>query len=678
MSGKTLAGDRVRGAAAGVRFAARGCWRLKSPSAVVDSKAALFPRARIALLLLSASFALAGCRNQEAAKAKPGGNAGPATAAGASAALQPPVPVALGAPAVGDEQPPIGRLPADVTPLAYTLGLTLLPEAPGFFGSVRIDLEFTRERRMLWLHGRGLDVSEVMLEVGAQRLAGRYEPVHADGVARIAFASAVPKGRAVLSMRFSAPWSTERRGLYRTTENQQAYVLGELSPGAARSVFPGFDEPGFKTPFEVTLTVPASSVAQFTSAAVSERSAAAGQREVHFAPTAKLPAHLLSFAVGPLEVVQAPAVAPDEVRQQPLALRGLAFRGKGGQLSFALARTAELVSALERYFGVPYPFDKLDLLAAPSASDDALGNAASLVLPEELLLLDEKTATAEQRRTCTEALARGLAQQWVGGLVTARWWDDAWLNQALASHLGSASAEQSWPQEGFVLAAVRRGVRALDADGLATARPLRQPVASVRELGTALAAPSVAKGAAILGTFERWLGREPFRKGIALYLQRFRFGSATVDDFLASLAEGSGTDVRPALRTFLEQAGAPLLEVTPLCKPGGTEPARIRVRQSRTLSVGAKAPPTGLWQVPVCLRFAVRGDGAPSERQHCAMLSRAEEELPLPGTNGCPEWLHPNAGGAGYYRWTLPVAFQARLRAAASSLSASERIRVDE
>ncbi len=195
-------------------------------------------------------------------------------------------------------------------------------------------------------------------------------------------------GKIRLEIEYSAPFNQALEGLYKVSESGNDYAFTQFEAISARLAFPGFDEPGFKTPFTTTLIVPENQVAISNAPEVSSE-IIDGMKHVHFAPTKPLPTYLIAFAVGDFDVVEAPDLPPNEVRDRPLPLRGIAVKGKGEQLAYALEGTNAIVTALESYFGTPYPWAKLDILAVPDFNAGAMENAGAITYRETLLLFDD-------------------------------------------------------------------------------------------------------------------------------------------------------------------------------------------------------------------------------------------------------------------------------------------------
>jgi alanyl aminopeptidase len=565
---------------------------------------------------------------------------------------------------------PMGRLPADVHPTRYALDLTVDPSRDRFLGEARIAIELARPRRVIWLHGRELDVHEAAVELpDGTSVPAVWDQADPEGVVALRVDHPVGPGPATLRFRWDAAFDPYRLGLYRIHVGDDAYAFSQFEPILARRAFPSFDEPGFKTPFDVTLTVPAELGAITNTQAVETTPVAHGMKRVRFAPTQKLPTYLLAFAVGPLDVVDGAPIAASDVRARPVPLRGVTTRGRGSELAYALAETAPYVAALEAYYGVPYPYDKLDLIAVPDVTFGGMENAGAIVFRDTAILLDA-SASEDRQRGFAYIMAHELAHQWFGDLVTLDWWDDIWLNEAFATWMGTRIVDRLHPEYAAPTGLLESVIGAMDRDSLVAVRRIRQPIESLHDIPNAFDAITYSKGAGVLAMFERWIGAETFRKGIRTYLDEHRFGSATADDLLRALSATAEKDVAGPFRSFLDQPGVPLVELRPICGRGA--PPRVAVRQTRYLPVGSTGHADARWQIPVCMRYGAAGEA----RERCALVAGTTGTIVLDG-EPCPEWIAPNADGAGYYRWTLPAADFDRLRVAGwPRLAPDERLSV--
>ena len=373
------------------------------------------------------------------------------------------------------EEIPTGKLPEGVRPTSYRLSLEVTPESDTFSGSTMVTVELDAPSDEIWMHGERLEVSSVYATHATTRIKGSWEQITPDGVARVILREALPAGRSTLHFEYTAPFDTPLRGLYRVTTGGHTYAFTQFESISARLAFPCFDEPRFKTPFELTLTVPGEQFAASNTPVDRAIPLPDGRQRISFLPTPPLPTYLVAMAVGPFDVVTGATIPPGPERRVPIPLRGLATKGRGALLKLALDHTAKYVEALERYFGIAYPYRKLDLVAVPDFAAGAMENVGLITFREWLLLLDAERATEGQRRAFAYVMAHELAHQWFGNLVTMPWWDDIWLNEAFATWMGDKVVHQLHPEYNSDLARLSSAHRAMNLDSLVSARSIRQP-----------------------------------------------------------------------------------------------------------------------------------------------------------------------------------------------------------
>ncbi|MEZ4336916.1 MAG: M1 family metallopeptidase [Sandaracinaceae bacterium] len=569
-----------------------------------------------------------------------------------------------------EESIPVGRLPEGVTPTHYTLWLEVVPTRERFRGRVDITVRLDAPRRLIWMHGQDMNVTEVeVLPEGEEPVLGRFEQVDESGVAALRLDREVGPGEVEISLTYDAPFDRQLKGLYRVDTGGESYAFTQFEATSARYAFPSFDEPRFKTPFDITLAVQPDHEAVSNTTPDSTRTVQ-GMKEVRFTETLPLPTYLVAMAVGPLDIVEHAAIPPNSVRSRPLPFRGVAARGRGARLAYALEHTGALVASLEEYFGIEYPYDKLDIIAVPDFASGAMENAGAITFRETLLLLDEATAPEDQRRGFAYVMAHELAHQWFGNLVTMPWWNDIWLNEAFATWMGNKTVEAVHPDYHADIGMVRSIHYAMGQDSLVSARRIRQPIDTNHDIRNAFDAITYRKGGGVLEMFERWMGEDTFRDGIREHLTRHRFGTATADDLLDALSQLAGDDVATPFNTFLEQPGVPLLEASRRCDDTGNA---LVVRQRRYFPVGSSGDASQTWQIPVCVRW---GNGRTVE-DTCELVTETEARIDL--GERCPDWVMPNAHAAGYYRFTMPPEDIARLTGAGwRHLDARERLGVGD
>ena len=371
---------------------------------------------------------------------------------------------------------------------------------------------------------------------------------------------------------------------------------------------------------------------------LSETGEADGRKKVVFAESKPLPSYLVAMAVGPFEYVDAGKAGKNRT-----PVRIVTPKGKAAQAKYAAEVTGPLLEELENYFGIPYPYEKLDILSVPLFGG-AMENAGLITYVQSLALCDPALDSIDRQRGYAEIVAHEIAHEWFGDLVTTAWWDDIWLNEAFASWMASKVIHHWKPEWNTIIDEQNTRLGAMDQDSLVSARKIRQPIDSNDDIANAFDGITYDKGEAVIGMFERWMGETAFQQGVARYLRQYSWRNATAGDFLDSLGSAGNQAVGRAFSTFLDQAGVPPVSVKLTCDaPGGPT---LSLHQRRALPLGSAGSTEQTWQIPVCVRYGA-GD---SSHRACTLLSQPSMEWKLPEATACPSWVLANADGGGYFR----------------------------
>lgn len=563
---------------------------------------------------------------------------------------------------------PKGPLQPAPYPTHYDLNLKLDPREARFGGTVTLTLALEEAAHGVYLHGRDLDITAVRSRVGDEDVVqGSWDMALESGVAWLDFGQAVNAAQVVVEIDYSAPFDANLSGLFKVTEQGDAYALAKSESIQARRFMPGFDQPAFKAPFDITLIIPESDSAISNAPEKSVEMLEDGLKRVKFETTRPLPTYLLSLAVGSFDVVDAGLLPPNDVRAEPIPLRGFARRGKGAELGLALETAPELVRMFEEALQQPYPYKKLDIVAAPQWPSGATELAAAITYRESRILANPDIGPAA-RRSLLAIHAHEIGHMWFGNLVTPPWWDDLWLKEAFASWGEGASLSEIYPGEGHELDAVVDGIRAMNLDSLASARAVREPIALNENVRSAYDSITYNKGLAVIGMVDAYFGADVFRPALGRYVEAYEDGVAASPEFFEIIGRETGEpNLTAAFRSFVEQNGLPLLTVSDV------GPNEVTIAQSRYAPLGSKLEDDRQWTIPVCI---LNGTYEAQER-YCALS--AEKTFQIGGLafdveRGSGAWIMPNADGAGYYRFSLPYQMWQDLGRAFGQLNAGEKL----
>ncbi|MCC7262421.1 MAG: M1 family metallopeptidase [Candidatus Latescibacteria bacterium] len=539
------------------------------------------------------------------------------------------------------------RLGREVVPIEERIELRLDPADTTYTGAVAIALRAEQSTRSFRFHAEDLSITRLELREGEVQVPLQWHLGQTGLVEVRAEAALSPARQYQLRIDFANNYDTRALGLYKVETGGQAYLFTQFEAWYARQAFPCWDEPGFKIPYQLVLCVPADLRAVANTPVEGERMVA-GWRELTFKKTPPLPSYLLALAVGPLEEVPIPGLSvPGQV---------VTTAGNTRLAAEVLRLTPPVLQALEAYFGSAYPYEKLDLIGVPEFLAGAMENPGAVTFRDEILLLDPQATSPAQRQRLGIILTHELAHMWFGDLVTMAWWDDLWLNESFADWLAYKLADGLFSEYGIGVTELQEVQWAMREDAQLAVRAIRQPVGPADNPGQLFDDLAYEKGRAVLGMFEHWMGPEPFRRGVIAYLQAHAQGNAVAGDLWAVLSREAGRELGPAMSTFLDQPGIPLVSAELL--PGH----RVRLRQQRYLRPGAWAP-AAQWQIPVVLKDP---DGDSLRTQQ--LLFSQSTQLCTLATSAQPAWVHANAGERGYYRWQVPPAMLAELAGHAQAL----------
>jgi alanyl aminopeptidase len=585
----------------------------------------------------------------------PSTKATPATVTPPAAAAAAPAPVAA-----APLSPPKLRLPVGPRPTRYEVELTLDPSKQELSGIVSIALTLPEATDHLWLNGEEIAVDEAVLVAGDKRVVAAVQTEKHDFLA-FRFAEPVGPGAATLNVRYKAQaHKDDGDGIYQVKEGDDFYYFTQFEATDARQAFPCFDEPSYKVPWKLTIRTPEANAAVSNTTPESD-TVEGGWRTVRFAETKPLPSYLVALAVGPFEFADAGK------GKGGTPIRIITPRGQIQHTAWAQESTAPLLHILEDWFGMPYPYDKLDIIAVPVFNAGAMENPGLITYRAPLVVVKPEDATEYRKRGYATTTAHELAHQWFGNYVTLAFWDDTWLNESFATWMERKTTIKFRPE--WELEVSRAGGKSgsMSADSLANARKVRQPIESDNDIKNAFDGITYGKGSAVLFMLEQWLGEDVMQKGVMAYVQKHAHGNATYADFLAALSAAAGKDLAGPLGTFIEQVGVPLVGVELSCAKG--QAPTLALTQQRYLPIGSKASKDQVWHVPVCVRY---GSGKTAARE-CTLLTEKTGTFAL-ATRTCPEWVMPDAGGSGYYRFQPRGDLLARLQKHASKLTMPERV----
>jgi puromycin-sensitive aminopeptidase len=527
------------------------------------------------------------------------------------------------------------RLPLTVTPERYEIRLMPDMASATFDAEERVAIQVNEPVRAICLNAAELAIQDVSIKAkSGKTIRGDATLDPENEQAALQFTETVGPGPWELQIKFSGILNDKLHGFYRSAYKnadgeEKTLATTQFESTDARRAFPCWDEPALKAVFQITLVVDEGLTAISNARVIRETPLpGAGKKEVVFADSMKMSTYLVAFIVGEFE-------ASDPVMVGKAPLRVWAVPGKKQLANFGREIGRVSLEYFSRYYGIPYPGDKLDLIAIPDFASGAMENLGAITFRETALLVDEHKATRAELERVADVVSHENAHMWFGDLVTMRWWNGLWLNEAFATFMEMLAVDAWKPEwrrwDSFTVSRAA----AMQVDGLKSTRPIEFPVEKPEEAAGMFDVLTYEKGASVLRMLEQYLGAEAFRNGIRLYLSRHAYGNAETTDLWDSLEESTGQPVRALMDTWIFQPGYPLISVE---KQG----AELVLSQSIFRYLQNEDTPERKWHVPVFLRTGTKNGNVTKT----ILLTERQQRVEVTDA----DWAVVNAGGHGYYR----------------------------
>ncbi|HEY6304930.1 MAG TPA: M1 family metallopeptidase [Candidatus Angelobacter sp.] len=567
------------------------------------------------------------------------------------------------------------RLPDGIVPLHYDLTFTPNLETATFTGQETIDVQVVKAGPTITLNAAELEIQEASVTQGEKTQAAQASFQPEKEQVTLTVGGPLEAGPASIHIKFSGVLNDMLRGFYLAKTKLRRYAVTQFESTDARRAFPSFDEPALKATFDITLIVDKDDTGISNGRLMADVSGPGEDKHtLKFAISAKMSTYLVAMAVGDFQCSESSA--------ENIPIRVCGTPDKKPLQAAALRYAGEILKYYNQYYGIPYPFGKLDVVGVPDFEAGAMENTGAIFYRESLLFIDDNHASVRTHQEVFEALAHEMAHQWFGDLVTMKWWDNIWLNEGFATWMALKPSQALHPEWDAALDAVGETNDALIADALESTHPIRVRAETPDEINELFDAISYQKGAAVLRMVESYVSPDVFRRGVNDYLRKFQYGNATAEDFWATLTQASGgRPVDKIMAAFVNQPGEPLVTVKTSCI---TPPAvttkkgkhsrrtvqphpktEVTLSQERFFSDGHTDKSNKTWLIPVCIKA---GDSKP----FCQLLADRRQTVPIVG---CSPWVFTNAGAVGYYRTQYEADdFKKLGTAALTGLSTAERV----
>ena len=250
--------------------------------------------------------------------------------------------------------------------------------------------------------------------------------------------------------------------------------------------------------------------------------------------------------------------------------------GKEDRCDWAMESLKRAMRWDEERFGLEYDLDVFNIVAVSDFNMGAMENKGLNIFNDKLVLARPDTASDGDYASIESVIAHEYFHNWTGNRVTCRDWFQLCLKEGLTVFRDQefTGDVRMGPVERILTARLLKA-RQFPED----AGPLSHPVrpASYIEINNFYTATVYEKGAELCRMLQTLLGKDAFRSGIGLYFERHDGEAATVEDFVAAMADASGRDLSQFMQWYT-QSGTPELACSLDYDPHA-KTARLKVSQ---------------------------------------------------------------------------------------------------
>lgn len=497
------------------------------------------------------------------------------------------------------------RLQDFVIPEHYTITIEPSKDMNSYLGEVQIKAKITKATKNIILHSKNSKIKTATICAGTQCLLPKLIEDKDSETINLEVQKEIT-GQIEVHINFEGIIKDDLAGIYKSKYNykgkEENILTTQCEASYARKIFPCFDEPDKKAEFKV-IAVIEKNLKVVSNMPIECEKIEGNKNKVSFKKTPKMSTYLFYLGIGEFEF--------SESNYKNVKLRLVTTKGKGKVSSFALDYTKKYLKYFEEFSGIPYPLEKLDLIAVPDFGAGAMENWGAITFRELLLLIDENKTSVSVKKRAAEVIAHELWHQWSGNLVTMKWWNDLWLNESFANYMAYKAVDHYNPEwkiwMDYLSGELASG---LFKDSLKSTHPIEVKVNSPEEIEEIFDEISYAKGGSVLRMLENYMGEEKFRKGVSNYLKENAYSNAEAIDLWESLDKiDKSKKVKGLMKYWISQPGYPLVSVE-------KEKDGLTINQERT-----NKKTNQIWPIPISIY-----DG---DNEHKILLEKKVEKIKI-------------------------------------------------
>ena len=467
-----------------------------------------------------------------------------------------------------------------------------------------------------------LTLDAVDLQIKAVKVGNTKQTFDYDGEQlQVTLKSPMPSGKPfTLAIDYSV--ENPQRGIYFVgpTEHYpdkpvQVWTQGEDED--SRFWFPCFDYPGQLATSEIRVRVPKKYTAVSNGELVSTE--AEGSDKIYHWKLEKVhPSYLMTLAIGCFDEIK------DEWQGKPVSY--YFEKGRKAEAKLTMGKTPQMMDALSKWFGYPYPFSNYDQVCVSDFIFGGMENTTTTLLTDRCLI--DRRAAIDNLRAET-LVAHELAHQWFGDLIVINHWSQAWVKEGAATYSEVLWLEETLGKEEALYYHLNHARAYLSEDKSRYRRPLVTHI--YREAIELYDRHIYEKGSCVYHMIRTELGDELFTRSLRTLLEKHAHGTVETIDLLRAIDQATGRNLRFLFDQYVYRGGHPDYKLG-YSWDGESHLAKITVTQTQ-VEDGKSQVQEGLFDLKVPIGFGYVKDGKAEVKTFKVRVHEREQALYFPLEN---------------------------------------------
>lgn len=509
------------------------------------------------------------------------------------------------------------RLFTTIKPVHYEIIIKPNMKNFTFKGKVSISIDFSNfinsnfdVGKKFAIHSKNLDITKVMLKKTNENMIDLNYTINEINEILIIDLDNINNLNGLnnletIVINYTGKLNDDLRGFYKSsyiTKNNNIIennwiATTQFESTDARRAFPCFDEPNFKSTFDIII-IHDSNLIALSNEDIKSTYVKNNLTVTSFKKTPMMSTYLVAFVIGKFGYVEGFSKSNKRIRIYATNFEKQSIE----KMNFAKNIAIKCLEWFEDYFQIPYPISKMDLIAIPDFKSGAMENWGLITFRPETLLCDE-TDIIENKINVVMTIAHEIAHQWFGNYVTMEYWNYLWLNESMATYYGWLLCDNLFPHwKVWDIFMKKEYSTALDLDSLASSHQIEFNSSTIKhsnDIDQYFDAISYSKGACLIRGLVEKISHKTFQQGMQIYMTKHAWQNTTSNDLwnafnLALMNDNNNEnnkniDIKSLMNSWLTRVGYPVVKLN--CDT-------MTLTQFRFLKSG-KNIESQLWDIPI-------------------------------------------------------------------------------